>query len=147
MTSLLRISEAASLALHTMYYLAINEDGENINTKILAEDLGVSEAHLRKVVHRLVKAGYINSCRGPRGGIKINGDKKDIALIDIYEAIEGPMDFNGCLLPNRFCGPGECMFRNLIDTVNNHIVETLSGSNLQELAERQKQVRQTNTLK
>ncbi|MCF8044104.1 MAG: Rrf2 family transcriptional regulator, partial [Desulfarculaceae bacterium] len=70
MQQLLKISEAASLALHTMGLLA-SRPGEQVPTRELAARLKVSEAHLAKVMQRLGRAGLVRSQRGPKGGFAL----------------------------------------------------------------------------
>ncbi len=63
MANLLKISEAASLALHTMGYLAAN-DRRLVTTHQIGEVLRASEAHLAKVLQRLARVGLVDSTRG-----------------------------------------------------------------------------------
>lgn len=130
MKSILKISEAASLALHTMYFVAGIENGDLINTKDIADQLQVSEAHLRKVVQRLVKAGFIETFRGPKGGIKLAKNGENTTLMEIYEAIESPMTLSDCLLSERFCDIGQCMMSDLIVTINAKVVEYFSKTKI-----------------
>lgn len=130
MKSILKISEAASLALHTMYYITTTEEDKLINTKDISDSLQVSEAHLRKVVQRLVKAGYLETFRGPRGGIKLAKQPEEISLMDIYEAIEAPMILSDCLLNEKYCGEGQCMLSDLIVNINQKVVEYFKNTNL-----------------
>ena len=79
MSGSLKISEAASLALHTMVYLA-GDPSAHYPAGRLAEALCVSEAHLAKVLQRLVKAGMLVSVRGPKGGFRLGAqDRRDHA--------------------------------------------------------------------
>ena len=67
MASIIQISEAASLALHSMALLAATPD-RPLTVKDITARTGVSEAHLSKVMQRLAKAGLVKSTRGPKGG-------------------------------------------------------------------------------
>lgn len=87
MGSMLRISDAAALAFHTMVLLAQSQ-AKLTSVHDIANTLDASENHLAKVCQRLAKAGLIESVRGPRGGFRLAKPPTDIALIDIYEAIE-----------------------------------------------------------
>ena len=88
--NMLRISEAASIALHTMAYLARNKD-RMVSTHEIAGAMGLSENHLAKVRQRLVKAGLVEAQRGPSGGFMLSRPAEDITLLEVYEAIEGPL--------------------------------------------------------
>ena len=64
MANFVRISEAASLGLHTMALLAKRGETRTTNQEI-ADMLGASVHHLAKVMQRLVRAGLVDSAVGP----------------------------------------------------------------------------------
>ena len=102
MANMLKISEAASLALHTMVYLAAN-DARLATTHEIGEVLRVSEAHLAKVLQRLGKVGLVEATRGPKGGFRLAKPGSEISLLQVYEAIEGPLADITCFLREPIC--------------------------------------------
>jgi len=132
MTTLLRVSEAASLAIHTMFLLSLNQD-KLISTKEIAQTLLVSENHLAKVLQRLVKNGYIQSIRGPKGGFKLNLSDDSITMLDIYESIDGSILDCNCLLDVQICG-GNCLLEGFISEVNDKFRKTLASKKLSDLS-------------
>jgi len=107
MSNFIRISEAASLALHTSAYLAQNAD-RTVSSREVARALGASENHLSKVLQRLGRSGIVSSTRGPSGGFKIRTPWQKIRLIEIYESIEGPIRPQQCLLDLPCCRSRRC---------------------------------------
>jgi Rrf2 family protein len=126
--TILRISEAASIAMHTMFLLAQNKQ-QSLSTKDIAGCLGVSDNHLAKVLQRLTKAGLVISIRGPKGGFKVNQEKESITLLEIYEAIDGPLQSSNCLLSKQVCH-GNCLLGELISTINNNVSEYFKKTNI-----------------
>ena len=55
----LKLSEAASLALHSMVLSAVFP-GRKVSAREIATELDVSEAHLAKVLQRLARRGRID---------------------------------------------------------------------------------------
>ena len=133
MENILRISDAASLALHTMVLLAATQD-EVVSNKDIANTLRASEAHLSKVLQRLAKAGLVKSTRGPHGGFRIAKEPSEITLLDIYEAIEGPLISSSCLLVSPVCIDNKCILGSLLKTMNGRIRQQLAGTRLAKLA-------------
>lgn len=117
MNCTLRFSEAFTLGLHATCYLACREGGR-ASVREIASYLGGSEAHLAKVMHRLVRDGLLKSSRGPGGGFILSRESKEISLMDIYESLEGPFTPTTCLLGRDSCLGRACIMRGLVDAVN-----------------------------
>ncbi len=134
MSTTLKISEAASIAIHSMAYIAAN-DKELVTSREIVSALKVSDTHLMKVLQRLVKAGLIRSIRGPNGGFLLTRPADHITLLTVYESIEGRPNFNNCLLGTPVCRDKKCILGNLIENVNSEVVNYLSKTNLAQLSE------------
>jgi len=132
-SNMLRISDAASLALHAMALLAANPHRE-ISTRQIAADLRVSEAHLSKVLQRLTKVGLATSTRGPKGGFALGKKPDEITLLDVYEAIEGHLVSSNCLLNTRICTGERCILGDLLETVHGQVSKYLATTRLSELS-------------
>ena len=102
MANVLRISEAATLALHTLALLAARP-GVILSTHKIAARLDASEAHLAKVLQRLARMGLVRSIRGARGGFVLGREPADVTLLEAYEAIDGPLRPSTCLMGHRVC--------------------------------------------
>ncbi|MFH1035552.1 MAG: Rrf2 family transcriptional regulator [Pseudomonadota bacterium] len=131
MTNVLKISEAASLALHTMVLLAANP-GKTMSNRDIAGLLKVSEAHLAKVLQRLGRAGLVISQRGPKGGFVLGRDSSEISLLAVYEAVEGPLETKSCLLGKPVCG-GNCILGGLLHKVGAEVSDYFSQTRLSDL--------------
>jgi len=130
---ILNITEAANLALHSLVYLANNQDDWPISAARAAAPFSASEAHLNKVFQRLNKAGLVNSVRGPRGGFVLAREPEQITLLEIFEAIDGPLPREHCLLGNKSCNLGSCIFGGLLPTIHSMVSEHFSGTTLADL--------------
>jgi Rrf2 family protein len=132
-SGLLKITDAASIAIHVMACLA-GADDRWVAQHEIAEELEISENHLAKVCQRLVKSGLISAHRGPNGGIKLLGDPIKITLLDVYQAIEGPMTTDYCLLKRKTCPGQSCLMGGLVESVTRQIRDYFSETTISELA-------------
>ncbi|NOZ23435.1 MAG: Rrf2 family transcriptional regulator [Planctomycetes bacterium] len=132
MNSILKISEAASLALHAMAYLAAHST-RRVATQEIAESLHASRNHLSKVLQRLNKAGLVASVPGPGGGVELAEEAEEVSLIDIYEVIDGPLRSGGCLLGHRICKGEECVLGGLVERLSKQTRDYLSATRLSDL--------------
>jgi len=128
MTNILKISEAASLALHTAVLLA-TDPSKLISTKNLASTLHASEAHLSKVLQRLEKSGIVESARGPKGGFRLGKSADEITLLDVYEAIDGRLSSDNCLFDERICN-GNCIMGKLLCDIKKQVKDYLVQTKL-----------------
>ncbi|MHC5058439.1 MAG: RrF2 family transcriptional regulator [Planctomycetota bacterium] len=134
MAGIMRVSDAASLGLHAAAYLAARE-GERVPTAEVAEALGVSSAHLAKVLRELERAGIVRAKRGPTGGFELARDAARVTLKEVYEAVEGPIETERCLLDEPACG-GRCILGGLIRSVDGEVRRKLGGVRLVDVADR-----------
>lgn len=132
MSSLLSISEAASLGLHAAMLLAAEPERRR-STADLASALGASPAHLAKVLGRLARAGLVRSTRGPGGGSVLAQPPEDVALLQIYEAVDGPLPEARCLLAVPICGGRCCLLGDLLQRTSETLRAHLSTTKLSEL--------------
>ncbi len=62
----------------------------------LSQAAEVSPAFLIKVLKTLTVSGLMVSRRGPGGGFALAAPASQISLLDVVEAIEGPLQLNVC---------------------------------------------------
>ena len=127
-----RMSEAASLALHAAALLA-SEPRRQMPARKIAEALGASHAHLSKVLGRLARAGIVTSTRGPAGGFALGRPAGRITLLEVYEAIEGPLSAPDCLFGRAVCTGGDCICGDLLSDVHARTRRRLAGTKLSKL--------------
>jgi len=133
MSGAVKISEAASLALHAMVLMAAIPE-RFLPAKEIAATFKISSAHLAKVMQRLVRAGLVSSSRGPAGGFTLARPSQEITLLEIYEAIEGALSQEGCLLAKEVCPGSACLLGDIICDVNETFRKGLASKTLAALA-------------
>jgi Rrf2 family nitric oxide-sensitive transcriptional repressor len=133
MPTVLNISEAAVLGLHAAALLAAHPE-KHLSAREMAETLGASEAHLAKVMQRLGHVGLVRSMRGRHGGFRLARAASRIRLLDVYEAIEGPLAEGACLLQAPACSQKHCLLGGLLRSVNRQVKDYLGKTRLSDLA-------------
>ncbi len=113
---MIELSEATAIALHAMTYIA--GKNEVVSLKEIAERFDVSEHHLSKVLQRLVKAGYLVSTKGPKGGFRIAGECENASFMEIYEIIEGKYIRKSCLFASKTGAKCCCVMGGLLNEIN-----------------------------
>lgn len=120
MVGVLNLSTGSTMALHAALHLSKGQ-GAPITTRSAAEVMKVSEAHLSKILQRLHRAGIVKALRGPKGGYVLNKPLAQIRLLDVFEAIDGPMKFDVRReVPD--CQVDGCMLGTLLRDINRLVV-------------------------
>jgi Rrf2 family protein len=130
MSKVFALSEAASIAIHSMVLIARAENG--INVIKIGEQTGFSKNHIAKVLQRLVKSDMLKSVRGPAGGFSLKKNPEDITLLEVYEAIEGPMEINDCPLAYEVCNFDKCVMSNVVNKMTIEFKKFMHKQTLQE---------------
>ncbi len=128
MSRIFALSEASSIAIHSMVIIARSPEG--INAAKIAEITGLSRNHIAKVLQRLVKIDMLRSVRGPAGGFTLKADPSAITLLDIYQAIEGNIDISDCPLAYDVCGFDHCLMGNVINRLTSEFKDFLKEKTL-----------------
>lgn len=87
----MKISRSTGYALVAVGFIAENyKDGAILAARI-SEEYGIPLEYLLKILQQLVRAGVLRSKRGPRGGFSLARRAEDITLLQIVEAVDGPL--------------------------------------------------------
>ena len=62
----------------------------------LAERAGLEAPTVTKLLKPLAQAGLVEAFRGVNGGYRLARDAADITLVEIVEAMEGPLGMTEC---------------------------------------------------
>ena len=92
----LEMTKKSDLALKSLRCIG-DSDEELVAGKDLAAKLDITTHYLPQVIAPLVKAGWIKSTPGPRGGYRLIVELKSVSVLDVIEAIEGRIEDQGCV--------------------------------------------------
>ena len=123
---MIELSEAAAIAIHAMVFLSRNGTTQQ-PLKQIAAVTDVSDNHLSKVLQKLVKAGFIESVKGPKGGYVIREEMRSATLMSIYEAIDGEWKPRHCLFSGPRRTPCCCAMRPMLDSINKTFYDYMTG--------------------
>jgi Rrf2 family protein len=87
----MKLSRASSYALHALAYMAGEPAQKPVASHVVAAARGISERFLLKVLKPLVSARVLTSVKGPNGGYRLLKPAKQITLLEVVEAVDGPV--------------------------------------------------------
>ena len=103
----MRISTAAELGIRGMAYLAVNYQNGPVSMAKICQEQKLPRQYMLKIFAALGRAGFVRGNRGRGGGYALARAPGKISILDIIEAVEGPLALNFC--QNR---PSQCRWNN-----------------------------------
>jgi Rrf2 family protein len=134
----MQITRQADYAVRAILYLAqvgSNRDNGRVATGSVAKEQNIPSSFLAKIIAQLSIAGLLDTLRGAHGGVKLARKPMDITLMEVVEAIDGPIQLNICVETPGTC-PLEpnCSVRMVWCDAQNELVTRLRNTNFAELA-------------
>ena len=93
----MKLTRACGYALHALEYLAGRAEGTPVASHHIARARGVPERFLLKVLWPLVSAGLLRSLKGPHGGYALARPAARVTLLEVVEAVDGPIHGHAAL--------------------------------------------------
>jgi Rrf2 family protein len=122
----MQITRQADYALRAMLYLAQLEPNQRAATSQIAEEQRIPPSFLAKIISQLSIAGLIHTSRGARGGVSLARPPEGISVLEVVEAIDGPIALNECSQSPGGCPFGEnCPLRSLWCDTQTELVDKL----------------------
>ena len=122
----MQITRQADYALRAMIYLARREPNRRAPTSQIAEEQHIPPSFLAKIISQLSIAGLIHTSRGARGGVSMARTPAEISILEVVEAIDGPIALNECTEDPSACPFGDdCPLRPLWCDTQAELVDRL----------------------
>ncbi len=99
----MQITRQADYAIRAVLYLSRLGTGRRAATSQIAQEEHIPPSFLAKIVSQLSVAGLLTTSRGARGGVSLARKPDEITLLEVVEAIDGPILLNECVSENGTC--------------------------------------------
>jgi Rrf2 family protein len=87
----MKIGRSTGYALLAIAYIAQNKEKKAVLSQDISRQYDIPLEYLLKILQQLVKANLLHSKRGPSGGFTLARPSEKINVLQIIEAVEGPM--------------------------------------------------------
>jgi Rrf2 family protein len=135
----MKLSTKGRYGLRLMLDLAISYGSGPIALKDVAQRQEISEKYLWHLIPPLKSAGLLTSIRGSRGGYTLARSPREINVLEIVTAVEGPMCLVDCTHHPAECSRAvSCVAREVWQEASARMAEYLAGCTLEQMVERQK---------
>jgi Rrf2 family protein len=100
---MLAISRQTDYASRIILHLAMQYPGSRLTAAEIARQRLIPRALVGRIVTQLGVAGLVKTTRGSDGGITLARAPEEISLLDVVQAIEGPLMLNLCTVDPQSC--------------------------------------------
>lgn len=131
-----RLSKASEYAIRGVLYLAINYSEDKVSVvEEISKAQDVPLPYTAKLFQALARKGFVTSFKGQKGGFVLARHPRDISLLDVIEAMEGPIFLNVCLIYSGYC-PRDvtCSVHDVWGEAQKMLIDYLKGCNFEQLA-------------
>ncbi|HUT11528.1 MAG TPA: Rrf2 family transcriptional regulator [Thermoguttaceae bacterium] len=87
----MKLSQSVTYAVHAALRLAAKLESGPVPCGQIAEQGHMPERFLLQILRDMSKQGILHSTRGGGGGFMLERDPAEISLLQLIEAVEGPM--------------------------------------------------------
>lgn len=109
---LIHLSKSIIYAIHSLYYMSYYVKDRPVMVRELCDAFDFPYDSVLKIMRQLSRSTILLTHRGSKGGFTMRADLKDINLLVLVEAVEGPVEVMDPL-------PEELGDRKLRDTTHN----------------------------
>jgi Rrf2 family cysteine metabolism transcriptional repressor len=133
----MKLSSRIRYGCRALVELAVRQDDGPVAIEALAQNTYIPEKYLAKIIQDLRRSGLIRSVRGAHGGYLLGRRPGEVTVLDVWEALEGPLCPVDCLENPQGCDLlDECVTRDVWSRVRDAVSGVLKSVTLEELAEK-----------
>jgi Rrf2 family protein len=133
----MQITRQADYAVRAVLHLARMNGKQRAATSQVAKEQHIPPSFLAKIISQLSIAGLLHTSRGARGGVTLARQPGDITLLEVIEAIDGPIMLNECVGENGICTfEDDCPLRPVWCEAQDELVTRLKDTNFQQLLDK-----------
>jgi Rrf2 family protein len=129
----MKVSRSTGYALVSTAYIAQNSQDGPVMASLISEQYDIPPQYLLKILLQLTKSNVLRGKRGAKGGFSLARPAKDITLLEIIEAIDGPMFSYSQMAEQTNNEPFALKIEKVCDSVNDKAREQYSKAKLSEM--------------
>ena len=128
-----RLSKKADYGLIALKHLAQHAD-ESVSAREIATYYHIPAELLAKVLQKLARKGLLVSQQGINGGYILARDPAAISIVDVLEALEGPISMTPCERGSDCQQMQMCSVRDPLRKIRAKVVRILGDTSIYELS-------------
>ncbi len=128
------VTREADYAIRCVLYLS-KESERVASVNEISEHMYIPRSFLAKILQRLARTGIVKSTQGVKGGFQLAKKPKEINLLEVIEAIQGPSAMNVCAVEKRICNlSNSCTVHSIWVKMRDEVEKRLKKEDFSKLA-------------
>lgn len=139
----MKLNQATDYAFRMVLHMSLLPFGTKITGGELAKAQNIPDRFLLKIMRNLTAAKIMQSYRGVDGGFSLLKKPKDVTLLSVVEAVEGPTYLQRCLYDSDSCSRGchgNCAVNEAFHNIQQDLTKELGAVNFEDLAKREREI-------
>ena len=132
----MRLSAAAELAVRGVLIIAEHHGEGPVTLARICKQRHLPKQYLTKIFASLARAGLITPIRGKKGGYTLAREPDQISILDVIEAVEGPIALNFCQHNPPRCDQEDCPLRAMWTELQGIVCKKLGAVTLAQCVDR-----------
>lgn len=131
---MLRITNLADYALILMCQI-VREPDTLYSAASLSKIIGIPIPTVSKILGNLTRHNILISQRGLKGGFRLAGDRNEVSVTNVIEAIDGPIAVTSCIEEDNECDLMKiCTMRPHWHAINNAVRQALENISIVDIS-------------
>ena len=139
----MRLTARSEYGLLALIDIACRSGEGPVSARGIAERQGIPGKFLEQLFVALRQSGLVTAVRGAHGGFELSRDAEGITVLDVVEALEGPLQPTQCPVLEPCGRSGPCAAVGVWTQATNALRDVLGRTTLAELAEMQRNMDST----
>jgi len=132
----MQISRRTDYGIRVILDLAGLPENSHASTQEIAIRQHVPNPFLAKIIAQLSLAGLVTTHRGAGGGVTLAHPPSEISLLQVIEALEGPIRLNRCLIQPQACPrDNSCPVHQVLAQAQSGLTSLLGATTFEALVE------------
>jgi Rrf2 family iron-sulfur cluster assembly transcriptional regulator len=132
----MQITRQADYAIQAVWYVSKLGPHQRAATRQIAHEQRIPASFLAKIIAQLSIAGLLQTSRGAHGGVMLAKTPEEISLLEVVEAIDGPITLNECVHDTAACNFGAiCPMRAIWCDAQDDLINRLKSTNFAQFSD------------
>ena len=129
----MKLSSRGEYGLLALVHIALHSGSGPVQAQQVARDQGIPKQYLDQLMMALRAAGFVVSSRGRQGGYTLARPPRDITLLDVVTALEGPVRNQNFLPKGRRRLAARGVLKSIWDDLWSQSIVSMRSRTLEEL--------------